>query len=70
MIGNVLWLMCMTWSDREQKRLSELNKLLTTIIDSIPMELSIKDPDDHFRLRLWNKEAGKNTGISAATSYW
>jgi Signal transduction histidine kinase len=51
-----------------QKRLSELNKLLTTIIDSIPMELSIKDPDNDFRYVYWNKELEKNTGISAATA--
>ena len=51
-----------------QKRLSELNKLLTTIIDTIPMELSIKDPDDDFRYVYWNKELEKNTGISAATA--
>ena len=51
-----------------QKRLNELNKLLTTIIDTIPMELSIKDPDDDFRYVYWNKELEKNTGISAATA--
>lgn len=48
-----------------QKRVDELNKLLNTILDSIPMELSIKDPSDEFRYLYWNKELERNTGIPA-----
>ena len=39
------------------------NKLLTTIIDSIPMICPFKDPDDDFRYVYWNKELEKNTGL-------
>ena len=48
-----------------QKRVDELNKLLNTILDTIPMELSIKDPSDEFRYLYWNKELERNTGIPA-----
>ena len=48
-----------------QKRVDELNKLLNTILDTIPMELSIKDPSDEFRYLYWNKELERDTGIPA-----
>lgn len=46
-----------------QKKMDELYRLLNTIIDTIPMDLSIKDPSDDFRYIYWNKELTKNTGL-------
>lgn len=39
--------------------LDEQKKILDEIVDNIPVAITLKDPSDNFRIKLWNKAAEK-----------
>lgn len=52
---------------RQEKKIRELNKLMETILNNIPVYLFVKDSDNDFRYLYWNKEFARVSKIPAET---
>ena len=50
---------------KQQNEISRLNKLLTEVLDNIPVYLFVKDTGDDFRFLYWNKAFAEHSGIEA-----
>lgn len=53
---------------RQEKKIRELNKLMETILNNIPVYLFVKDSDNNFRYLYWNKEFARVSKIPAETA--
>lgn len=50
---------------RNENRVKELNTLMETILNNIPVYLFVKDPGNEFRYLYWNKAFEEHSGIPA-----
>jgi PAS domain S-box-containing protein len=63
MAGTVLDI---TEGKRMEEALRQSSQLLTNLIENIPLGVIVKDPNNGFRITLWNKGAEEMYGISRA----
>lgn len=51
---------------RQEKKLNDLNHVMESILNNIPVYLFVKDPANEFRYLYWNKAMAENTKIPAS----
>lgn len=65
--NDIIWHTARDISERLEKesKIHELNQLMETILNNIPVYLFVKNTADNFRYLYWNKEFEKKSGIPA-----
>ncbi len=64
---DIVWIIGRDITERieQEKKIQELNTLMETILNNIPVYLYVKDTGDDFRYLYWNKEFATVSGIPA-----